>query len=360
MNNRAYNFCPGPCTLPLDVLEETQAELVDYQGTGMSMIEHSHRGDEFRAVHSETCDLVRELLNVPDGFSILFIQGGATLQFAMTAMNLLDSSKKAGFVNSGHWAKLAIKDAGYYGQTYVAWDGSDGKFSRTPESGELEIQSDTRYLHVTTNETIGGIRLFDWPDVGVPLVADMSSDYFSRPIPWDMMDIAYGGAQKNLGPSGVALVVLRDSVLEDTVENLPAYLSYRDHAESQSLFNTPPVFSIYVIGKVLKWYKERGGVEEFEKISIEKCAYLYDAIDASDGFYDCPVSGESRSRMNVVFRLPNDELENKFLTQAQALKFVNLKGHRSVGGIRASIYNSMPMEGVQKLAEFMTKFRSTH
>ncbi len=360
MSERAYNFCPGPCILPLEVLQETQAELVNYQNTGISLIEHSHRGTEFSEVHTEACELVRELLRVPEGFSILFIQGGATLQFAMSAMNLLGPGKKAGFVNSGHWAKLAIKDANLYGETYMAWDGAAGSFTRMPASSELQMQSDTRYLHITTNETIGGVRLFEWPDVGVPLVADMSSDYFSRAIPWNLMDIAYGGVQKNLGPSGAALVILRDSILDDAVQELPAYLNYRTHVKSQSLFNTPPVFTIYVVGKVLKRYKELGGIDMFERLSIEKSGYIYDAIDASGGFYNCPVSGDSRSRMNVVFRLPGDALEAAFLAQAKAESLVNLKGHRSVGGIRASIYNSLPMEGAQKLADFMNRFRAAN
>ena len=219
------------------------------------------------------------------------------------------------------------------------------------------MQPDTRYLHVTTNETIGGVRLFDWPDMGVPLVADMSSDYMSRTIPWELMDVAYGGAQKNLGPSGVALVIVRRSVLETYPRELPTYLNYRVHSASNSLFNTPAIFPIYVIGKVLQRYKEMGGVDEIEKVARVKCSHLYDAIDQSDGYYNCPVKGESRSLMNVVFRLPSEELEAKFLQQAEQAEFVNLKGHRSVGGMRASIYNSMPMEGVESLANFMDEFR---
>ena len=360
MNNRVYNFCAGPCTLPLEVLQETQSELIDYKGTGMSIIEHSHRGKDFSDVHSEAVNTARELLKVPEEFSLLFIQGGATLQFAMTAMNLLGPSQKAGFINSGHWAKAAIKDAKVYGDTYLAWDGTADNFTRMPQSNELQFEQNTRYLHVTTNETIGGVRLFDWPKADVPLIADMSSDYMSRHIPWESMDVAYGGVQKNLGPSGVALVILRKSILDGIVRDLPSYLNYKKLEESNAMFNTPPVFSIYVVGKVLKWYKERGGVDEFEKLSIERSGYLYDAIDSSGGFYHCPVSGESRSRMNVVWRLDNEQLENEFLTQAQSRNFANLKGHRSVGGLRASIYNSMPMEGVQKLAEFMKEFRSAH
>ena len=358
MKGRAFNFCPGPCTLPLEVLEETQSELVNYHNTGMSIVEHSHRGKHYDEVHCQTVELIRELLKVPDEFGIALIQGGATMQFAMVAMNLLAPSETAAFINSGHWAKLAIKDAKIFGKTYAAWDGSDGNFSRSPTSQELSLKSDTKYLHVTTNETIGGVRLFEWPDVEMPLVGDMSSDFLSRPIPWDKIDVAYGGAQKNIGPSGVALVIVRKSALDTTGRELPAALNYQSYLDSDSRFNTPPVFAIYVAGKVLKWYKERGGVEEFEKISIIKSGHLYNAIDASGGFYDCPVEGESRSRMNVVFRLPSSELESKFVVEAAELGFVNLEGHRSVGGMRASIYNSMPMEGAEKLATFMDDFRS--
>ena len=360
MPKRVYNFCPGPCTLPYEVLEETQSELVNYKDTGMSIIEHSHRGKHYDEVHCEVVDLVRELLAVPDEFTILLIQGGATLQFAMSAMNLLTPDDKAGFVNSGHWAKLAMKDAKVYANVYTAWDGSAENFSRSPKAEEIELESDTSYLHVTTNETIGGVRLFELPDIGVPLVADMSSDYLSRPIPWELINVAYGGAQKNIGPSGVALVIVRKSVLETKPRELPSYLDYRRQHESGSRFNTPAVFSIYVAGKVLKYYKEHGGVEEFAKIARIKSGHVYDAIDASDGFYDCPVQGESRSFMNVVFRMPSDKLQSDFQEQAESVGLVNLGGHRSVGGLRASIYNSMPMEGAETLANFMSDFRAAN
>lgn len=360
MNKRVYNFCPGPCTLPLEVLEETQSELVNYKNSGMSIVEHSHRGPEYDEVHNETIELVRELLRVPEEFSILLIQGGATMQFAMVPMNLLANSQTAAYVNSGHWAKLALKDAQIYGNTYVAWDGAEENYSRTPRADEISLQPDTEYLHITTNETIGGVRTFDWPDLGVPLVGDMSSDFMSRHIPWDQMGVAYGGAQKNIGPSGVALVIVRKSLMQIAKRELPAALDFRSYHNSDSRFNTPPVFPIYVAGKVLKWYKERGGVEAFEKTSITKSGHIYEAIDASGGFYDCPISGESRSRMNVVFRLPSPELESKFLEQAESRGLVNLKGHRSVGGMRASIYNSMPMEGAETLASFMDEFRAAN
>lgn len=360
MATRVYNFCPGPCTLPLEVLEETQSELVNYRNSGMSIVEHSHRGKLYDEVHYETMDLVRELLRVPEDFSILLIQGGATMQFGMVAMNLLAQSETAAYVNSGHWAKLALKDAQIYGNTYVAWDGADDNYARTPAASEIVLQPDTHYLHITTNETIGGVRTYEWPDLGVPLVGDMSSDYMSRRIPWDLMDVAYGGAQKNIGPSGVALVIVRKSLLQVAKRELPTALDYRTYRASDSRFNTPPVFPIYVAGKVLKWYKERGGVDEFAKLADVKSGYLYDAIDSSNGYYDCPVTGPSRSLMNVVFRLENENLESKFLSEAEQKGMVYLKGHRSVGGIRACIYNSMPMKGVETLATFMDDFRAAN
>ena len=358
--NRVYNFCPGPCMLPLEVLEETQHELGEYKNSGMSLIECSHRGPQYDEVHNEAVEMIKELLRVPDDFAILFIQGGATLQFAMTAMNLLAPSQKAAYINSGHWATLAINDARVYGDIDIVWDGKDEKFARSPATGEIEVQDGCRYLHVTTNETIGGVRLYEWPEVDVPLVGDMSSDYMSRQIPWDRFDATYGGAQKNLGPSGVALVIVRKSVLESSPRELPAYLDYRVHAKSNSLFNTPPVFPIYVIGKVLKWIKRNGGVDAMASSAVAKSGHLYNAIDTSGGFYDGPVKGDSRSVMNVVFRLPNEGLESKFLADAEKEGMVNLTGHRSVGGIRASIYNAMPMEGAEKLADFMNSFRSSH
>lgn len=361
MTHRVYNFCPGPCTLPLAVLEETQSELLDYGGTGMSMIEQSHRGATFGDVHAETTQDARDLLAVPDDFAILFLQGGATLQFAMIAMNLLGESDKAAFVNTGHWAKLAYEDGSHYGEHYEAWSAADTNFTTVPESAqEIQIRPHTRYLHVTANETIGGVRMPYWPDVGVPLVSDMSSDYLTREIDWNLFDLAYGGAQKNMGPSGMAMVILRKSILDDVKRSLPSYLSYRNQVKSEAMFNTPPVFSIYVTGKVLKWVKANGGVAQMRETAETRSKVLYDAIDSSDGYYTCPVKGEARSRMNVVFTMPSEDLEKKFLAEAEQEGMVNLAGHRSVGGMRASIYNAMEIAGVKALAEFMDSFRSSN
>lgn len=357
MTNRVYNFCAGPCTLPLEVLEEAQREFVDYKGAGMSLIEMSHRAPEYDAVHEEATALARELYKVPDDFAVLFLQGGATLQFSMVPMNLLKSGDKAAYIGSGAWASGAFADAQKYGDAYLAWDGKDNGYTRMPRTDELEIKPGTRYLHVTSNETIGGIRMVEWPEVSVPLIGDMSSDYMSRLIPWEKFDLVYGGVQKNLGPAGAALVFVRKSALSDANADIGTYLRYQTHVEKSSLFNTPPVFTIYMIGKMLRWMKDKGGVPAVEQEAAEKAAILYDTIDNSGGWYSCPVEPANRSHMNVVFRLPSEELEKKFVSEAEAGGMTNLKGHRSVGGCRASIYNAMPREGVQALASFMERFQ---
>jgi phosphoserine aminotransferase len=357
---RVHNFCAGPCTLPLDVLEEVRTELLDLNGAGMSVIEMSHRSPEYEAVHEEALSLFRENFSVPEEFSILFLQGGATLQFATVPMNLLVEGARAGYVRSGTWAKGALQDASVWGEAYVAWDGEPFAFSRMPADDELEIAEDTRYLHVTSNETIEGIRMAEFPDVEVPLVADMSSDYLSRPIPWDRFDLIYGGAQKNMGPAGLAVVVVRTALLEGLNPDLPTYLRLESHAEKNSLMNTPPMFAIYVTGKVLRWMRDQGGVEAMEERAARRSGAVYDAIAKSDGFYRSPVEPRDRSHMNVVFRTPSDELDAAFLGGAKQEGLVNLKGHRSVGGIRASIYNAMTDEGVEALVGFMAAFRDAN
>ena len=358
--NRAINFSAGPSTLPLPVLEEAQAEFLEHQGTGMSLIEMSHRGPHYTAVHEEAAALAREVFGAPDDFALLFVQGGATLQFSMVPMNLLGDGRSGGYVVSGSWAKKAIADARLYGDAYAAWDGSDEGFRRMPQPDEIEVRAGTRYLHVTSNETIGGIQMFSWPDLGVPLIADMSSDYFSRAIPWERFDLVYGGAQKNLGPAGVSLVFVRQSALETANRDLGAYLRYDVHRDGDSLYNTPPVFAIWMVGKVLRWVAAQGGLSAMESGARKKSAILYDAIAASGGYYRSPVEPESRSMMNVVFRLPTEDLEAEFVTEAAAARMVGLKGHRSVGGCRASIYNAMPIEGVEALAAFMAQFQADH
>jgi len=357
MNHRKHNFGAGPCTLPLEVLQEAQAQFVDFHGMGMSLYETSHRSAEYEAVHNEAIALARELYATPEDFEILFIQGGATLQFSMVPMNLLGEGRAAGYVHTGSWAGKAIDDAKLFGDAYVAWDGTAENYMRVPSDGELQLRDGTRYLHVTSNETIGGIRYVKWPEVDVPLVADMSSDFFSRPIPWERFDLVYGGVQKNLAPAGMAVVFIRRSALEGARRDIGAYLRYDLHAKNDSLYNTPPAFPIYMMSLVLKWMKDNGGLAAYEQAAEEKAALLYDVIDDSGGYYNCPVDCESRSVMNIVFRLREEALEKQFLSEASAADFVGLKGHRSVGGCRASCYNAMPRSGVEALAEFMDRFR---
>ncbi len=357
MNYRKHNFSAGPCTLPLEALEETQDELIDYRGAGMSLMEMSHRGKRFIEVAEEAASLAMQAFEAPDDFSVLFLQGGAMLQFSMVPMNLLKPGQKGAYIHSGSWAGGAITDARQYGDIYIPWDGGEHNFTRMPLSNELgDLRDNTRYLHITTNETIGGIRFSEWPDVEVPLVGDVSSEYMARPLPWEKFDLVYGGAQKNLGPAGMAVVFIRNSILESCNRNMGRYLRYDIQQSKGSMLNTPPMFQIYLFGKVLKWMIRQGGLAAMEAAASEKAGILYDTIDASDGYYNCPVETASRSHMNVVFRLANEDLERKFLNQAERADLMNLKGHRSVGGCRASIYNAMPKSGVETLARFMREF----
>ncbi len=353
---RAHNFGAGPCTLPLSVLEEVQAEFVDFAGTGMSLIELSHRSAEYEAVHNEALTLAREVGEAPEDFEVLFIQGGATLQFAMVAMNLLHPEEEAGYVVSGSWGARALEDATPHGRVYSAWDGRESEYTTMPQPDEIALKPNSRYLHVTSNETIGGIRMIDFPDLGLPLVGDMSSDYLSRPIDWRLFDLVYGGVQKNLAPAGMAVVYVRRSALENARTDVGSFLRYAWHAETKSLGHTPPMFPIYLMGKVLRMMKAGGGVEQLERQSAAKAAALYNVIDVSDGFYTNPVEPTVRSQMNVVFRLPDENLEAQFVKEATALDMIGLKGHRSVGGCRASLYAALPFESVEMLAEFMVDF----
>ncbi len=358
MTHRIYNFSAGPCTLPLPALEKAQADFVDYAGAGMSLIEMSHRGKHYDEVHYAAIANVREVLAVPQSHDVLFIQGGATLQFAMVPMNLMAAGKAAEFLNTGTWAKKAIADAEKLGATRVIWSGETEKFTRIPAKEEYRVGQDAAYLHICGNETIGGIEYHEYPDTAaVPLVADMSSHIMSRPVDWSRVDLAYAGAQKNLGPAGLALVIINKTLLEKCKDDLPAYLSYKIHAGKDSLYNTPPVFAIYMMKLILDWVKSEGGLAEMEKRAIERSNAIYETMDASENWYRCPVDKSSRSRMNVCFRLPTEELEQKFIAEALAADFSGLKGHRSVGGCRASMYNAMPVEGAYKLAEFMLQFK---
>lgn len=355
---RVVNFNAGPSTLPVSVLEAVRDEIVEFDDSGMSIIEMSHRSDIYEAVHFGAADLIREVLAVPDGFDVLFVQGGATMQFGMLPMNLLTGASKGGYVDTGAWASKALADGSHHGEVYAAWTGRDTRYTRVPTVAELSLREGTRYLHLTSNETIGGVQYRAWPDVPVPLVADMSSDFMSRPIPWERFDVVYGGVQKNLAPSGLALVIVRRSILEHTSRDLASYFRYDLHASSNSMYNTPPVFPIYVMEKVLRWIRDRGGVAAMAEAAEERAALVYRTIDESDGFYASPVEPTSRSNMNVVFRLADRDLEAAFIAEAARRGLVGLTGHRSVGGVRASIYNAMPMSGVEALCELMDEFRS--
>jgi phosphoserine aminotransferase len=358
MANRIFNFSPGPCTLPLPALEKAQSQFVDYQEAGMSLIEMSHRGKHYDDVHYAAIANIREVLNVPESHDVLFIQGGATLQFAMVPLNLMIDGKSAEFLNTGTWAKKAIADAEKQGATRIIWSGESENFTRIPAPDEYKAGEDAAYLHICSNETIGGIEYHEYPDTAaVPLVADMSSHIMSRPIDWKKLDLAFAGAQKNLGPAGLALVIIKKTVLDKCKDGLPAYLSYKTHAAKDSLYNTPPVFAIYMMKLTIDWVKSEGGLAEMEKRALARSGALYDTIDSSGDWYRCPVDKASRSRMNVCFRLPTEELEAKFIAEALAANFSGLKGHRSVGGCRASMYNAMPLEGAERLAEFMATFK---
>ncbi len=358
MPNRIFNFSAGPCTLPLSALEKAQTDFVDYQGAGMSLIEMSHRGKHYDEVHYEAMANIREVLNVPESHDVLLIQGGATLQFAMVPMNLMADGKTAEFIITGTWGKKAIADAEKIGPTRIIWTGETENFTRIPAGDAYTAGNDAVYLHICGNETIGGIEYHAYPNSGgVPLVADMSSHIMSRPIEWSKLQLAFAGAQKNLGPAGLALVVIHKDLLEKCKDGLPAYLSYKTHAGKDSRYNTPPVFSIYMMKLTLDWVKSAGGLAEMEKRAVARSSALYNTIDSLDGWYRCPADKESRSRMNVCFRLPTEELEARFIAEALEENFSGLKGHSSVGGCRASMYNAMPVEGAERLAEFMVKFK---
>ncbi len=355
--NRIHNFNAGPSTLPLSVLEQAQAEMVDYQGKGMSIVEMSHRSAEYEEVHFGATNLLRDLLGLPDNYKVLFVGGGATLQFAMVPMNLLAAGSSCDFTVTGAWAKKACEDAEKIGKVNVVYDGKDDGYLNLPDPADIHPSADAAYLHLTSNETIGGVQWQSFPDAGgVPIVCDMSSDFLSRRLPLKKFGLIYAGAQKNVGPAGVTVVIVRDDMLDRCPAHLPAYLNYRTHADGDSLYNTPPVFAIYFVKLVLERLQQAGGLQAAEKLAEERSSIVYGAVERNGEFYSCPVAAHCRSRMNVVFRLPDKELEKKFISEATAAGMEGLKGHRSVGGCRASLYNAMPIEGAQALADFMTDF----
>ncbi|GAA3402336.1 3-phosphoserine/phosphohydroxythreonine transaminase [Paenibacillus hodogayensis] len=358
MTKRAYNFNAGPAALPLEVLQQAQEEFVDYRGIGMSIMEISHRSKEYEQVNDEAQSLVKELLGVPDGYQVLFLQGGASTQFAMIPMNFLKPGQAGGYVLTGSWADKAYKEAKGIGETYVAATGEASGFRRMPALGEIDVQPEAAYIHLTSNETIAGSQFADFPDTGnVPLIGDFSSDILCRPTDVSKFSLIYAGAQKNLGPSGVTVVIVRDELVERANKNLPTMLRFDTHAQSKSLYNTPPVYSVYIANLVLKWIKATGGLEAMERINRDKTKLIYDAIDGSGGFYRGLVEPDSRSLMNITFALGSEELEAQFIKESAQQGFVGLKGHRDVGHMRASTYNAVPYESCKALADFMNDFR---
>jgi len=356
MTERIYNFSAGPAVLPVPVLEETQRDLVGLPGVGMSILEISHRSKPFDEIIEGAKTGLRELLGLPDDYHILFLQGGASLQFSMIPMNLLPPDRSADYIVTGSWGKKAVKEAKRVGSVNIAATTADGGFTRTPAQDEIKLDSHAAYVHFTTNETIEGVEFKQEPDAGgVPLIADASSDILSRPIDAEKYALIYAGAQKNMGPSGVTLVIIRDDLLKRIPDNLHTMLDYRTHVEADSLYNTPNTFGIYIINLVCKWLKEKGGLTAMQQENEAKAKLLYDAIDAG-GFYRGHADANSRSMMNVTFRLPSEDLEKQFAKEATAAKLDGLKGHRSVGGLRASIYNAFPREGVEALVSFMQEF----
>lgn len=356
--SRVYNFSAGPAVLPEEVLKEAAAEMLDYKGCGMSVMEMSHRSKAFEQIINEAEADLRELMNIPDNYKVLFLQGGASQQFAMIPMNLM-KNKKAAYIITGQWAKKAFQEAKLYGDAVEAASSADKTFSYIPDCSDLDIPEDADYVYICENNTIYGTKFKELPNTkGKTLVADVSSCFLSEPVDVSKYGIIYGGVQKNIGPAGMVIVIIReDLITEDTLPGTPTMLKYKTHADNKSLYNTPPAYGIYICGKVFKWLKSKGGLEKIKELNEKKAAILYDYLDQSKLFKGT-VAKEDRSLMNVPFVTGNEELDAKFVKEAKEAGFENLKGHRTVGGMRASIYNAMPVEGVEKLVEFMKKFEA--
>ena len=357
---RIYNFSAGPAALPEEVLEQARDEMLNWQGCGMSVMEMSHRGKEFMGIAAQAESDLRELMSIPANYKVLFLQGGASSQFAMVPMNLLRGKKTVDIVNTGVWSQKAIEEAEKYCTVNVVASSEDAQFSYAPTRDKWRLNQDAAYVHYTPNETIGGVE-FHWiPETGgVPLVADMSSNILSGPLDVSRFGLIYAGAQKNIGPAGLCIVIVREDLIGQTLPGTPTMLDYKIHADHDSMYNTPPTYSLYIAGLVFKWLKRLGGLAEMDKRNNAKAALLYDYLDSS-GFYRCPVAKDSRSRMNVPFTLKDAALDEEFLKQSKARGLAQLKGHRLLGGMRASIYNPMPLEGVQALVDFMREFEQQH
>ena len=361
---RIFNFSAGPAVLPAEVLQQARDEMLNWHDSDISVMEMSHRGGEFTSVVRKAEADLRELVGIPDNYKVLFLSGGATSQFSMVPMNLLRKKDSADYINTGMWSKKAIKEAQRYCKVNIAASSEDSGFTYAPTQDRWTPDQNAAYVHYTPNETIGGVE-FNWvPDLAyseenIPLVADMSSSILSRPLDITRYGLIYAGAQKNMGAAGLTIVIVREDLLGETIQNTPSMFDYKIHADSASMYNTPPTYAIYIAGLVFEWLKKKGGLAEIEKINITKAGLLYNLIDTSD-FYHCPVAMPDRSRMNVPFTLKNTDLDTEFLKQAQDRGLIQLKGHRAVGGMRASIYNAMPVEGVLTLVNFMKEFASNH
>ena len=357
---RIFNFSAGPAALPQEVLEQAREELVNWRGCGMSVMEMSHRGKEYMGIQAEAEADLRELMGIPANYKVLFLQGGASSQFAMVPMNLYRGKASADYLNTGEWSKKAIKEAKKYGAVNVVASSEDKNFSYAPTQNAWKLDPNAAYVHYTPNETIGGVEIFWTPETGnVPLVADMSSNILSRPIDVSKFGLIYAGAQKNIGPAGLTIVIVREDLLGETVKGTPTMFDYKVAADNDSMYNTPPTYAIYIAGLVFKMLKAKGGIAAMEKTNRAKAKLLYDALDASS-FYSSPVAVENRSLMNIPFTLKDAALDDEFIKGAKARGMVQIKGHRSVGGMRASIYNAMPIEGVQALVDWMKEFEKLH
>lgn len=355
MSERVSNFGPGPATLPFEVLEQTAVDIIDFQKSGIGLLEISHRSPQFQGVIDNAEFLLRELLQIPDNYKVLFLQGGASSQFYMVPMNLLGGGCKATYLNTGTWAKKAIKEAQLFGDIDIAFSSEDQKFNRVPTDAEYQVAPASEYLYFVSNNTIYGTQFQTFPTTDTMLVADMSSDILSRPVDVSQFGLIFAGAQKNLGPAGVTIVIIREDLLDRSPEQIPTMLKYKTHSEKGSMFNTPPCVAIYVVSKVLQWVKDLGGVEAMQTLNENKSATIYDVIDSGD-YYRGHADKGSRSHMNVSFNLPTPELEAQFIAEAAAIGLKGLKGHRSIGGCRASIYNAFELDGVKKLTAFMEQF----
>lgn len=360
MEKRIFNFSAGPAIMPEEVLKEAQENFYCYPGQGMSVMEASHRSKFFDDIIKGADADLRKLLDISDDYQILFLQGGATLQFSMVPLNLMPPANKADYIVTGAWAKKAVKEAKRVGEVNIAGTTADDNFNHLPKQEELKLDPDASYVHYTSNNTIFGTEYHKEPEVGnVPLICDASSDILHKKVDINKYGMIYAGAQKNLGPSGCTLVIMKKSLLERSSDNLHTYLNYKIHAEKDSLYNTPPTFAIYLMGLVFKWLLNKGGLDAMYEINKNKAGILYNAIDNSDGFYTGTVANvEDRSLMNVTWRLPSEDLEKKFIAEAGEKGFSGIKGHRSVGGIRASIYNAFPTAGVEQLVEYMHEFKA--